>query len=76
MTAPLPDDPFEGLPTAPSWRQAAVREVIGLVWVLLGLVVVGGVLLTVDPRWVIGLGGAVLIAAGLWLGRVPDDEGE
>lgn len=75
MTAPLPDDPFEGLPLT-SRRQVAVREVIGLVWVLLGLVVVGGVLLTVDPRWVIGLGGAVLIAAGLWLGRVPDDEGE
>lgn len=73
MTAPHPDDPFEGLATPPP--RHVVREIVGLLAVLVGLIVVGAVLLTIDPRWVIGLGGALLIAGGLWLGRVPD-EGE
>lgn len=76
MTAPYSDDPFEGLATERIGGMGLTREVVGLISVLLGLVVVGAVLLTIDPRWVIGLGGILLIAGGLWLGRVPDDEGE
>ena len=72
MTAPLPDDPFEGLPTAS--RRPVVREIVGLLCVLVGLTVLTTVLATVDTRWAIGLGAVVLVAAGLHLGRGSDSE--
>lgn len=50
-----------------------VREMVGLTAVLVGLIVLGAVLASVDVRWAIGLGAAVLISGGLWLGRVPDE---
>lgn len=73
MTAPLPDDPRQGLSTTSG---GITREVVGLLAVLVGLAVVAAVLATVDARWVLGLGGVLLVAGGLWLGRGPDDEGE
>lgn len=66
MTAPLSDDPFQGLPVR---RHQVVRDIVGLLAVLVGLATLATTLATVDVRWVIGLGGAVLVAGGLWLGR-------
>lgn len=73
MSAPLDDDPWpRGLTTAAEpW--SITREVLGVLLLLVGVLVIGGVLLTVDPRWVIGLGGVLLIAGGLWLGRTTDE---
>ena len=73
MTAPVPDDPWQGLATTPS-RRPVVREIVGLLCVLVGLAVLATVLATVDVRWAIGLGAAVLIGGGLYLGRGSDSE--
>jgi uncharacterized membrane protein HdeD (DUF308 family) len=70
VTAPLDDDPFRGLPTE---RNRVVRDVAGILAVLVGLIALAAVLASVDLRLAVGLGAVVLIAGGLWLGR--DGEG-
>lgn len=66
MTGPLSDDPYEELPAQP---RSVVREAIGLLAILVGLIVLAVVLGTVDGRLAAGLGAVVLVAAGVWLGR-------
>lgn len=71
MTAPIPDDPFEGLPA----KQGRVgRELVGLLLLIVGVVVLLYVLATVDTRLVVAAGGVSLVATGVWLGRGRDGE--
>lgn len=67
MTAPGDDELDRALSQAA--RRQLVRELIGLLAVLAGLVVIAVVLGTVDLRLAIAMGGGALIAGGLWLGR-------
>ncbi len=71
MTSPR-DDPFRGPPAA-GGRNGVLREVIGLLGVLTGLVILAVLLASVDWRLPIGLGALVLIGGGLWLGSGRDD---
>lgn len=74
MTAPLNDDLFDGLPVGPERSPRRVlRDVTGLLCVLLGLALVIAVLGSYDPRLALLAGAAVLIGGGLALGR--SDEG-
>lgn len=70
MTAPLDDDPREGLPTTTGHP---LRELSGLLLVVAGLIAVLAVLATVDVRLAVAAGGALAVAGGLLLGRI--DEG-
>lgn len=72
MTAPLDDDSRPGV----AGRRGIGRELLGLLLVVVGILLAAAVLASVDWRLTAGFGAIVLIAGGLLLGRVPDDEGE
>ena len=67
MTPPLDDAPATG-------GRRVARELTGVLLIVVGVLTLGAVLATVDWRLVGGLAAVVCIAAGLWLGRDPDDD--
>lgn len=72
MTAPLHDDPYEGLPLTSEARVVG-RDLAGLLLVIAGVVALTILLFTVDWRWAAGLLAVAAIAGGIALGT--HDEG-
>lgn len=69
MTAPLPDDPFEGVQVATPTGSRRARDLLGLVLVVIGGVVLFVVAGLVDARLGWALVGAVCVAGGFALGH-------